>query len=351
MKRFDFLQPRSLDEALAAWTPGAAWLGGGTNLVDLMKIGVAEPERVIDIARLPGLDRIEALPDGSVRIGALVRNSDLADDADFARRFPMVAEAILSGASGQLRNAATLAGNLMQAPRCPWFQNPTAACNLRDPGSGCAALGQGNGAMAVLGWTEACIATNPSDLCVPLAALGAVVEVQGPEGAREIAFAELHRLPGPETPPGTALRPGELILALRLPPGAAEFAAHARYLKVRDRTSFAFATVSAAAALQPAGGRIAAARLALGAVAAKPWRVPEAEALLIGQAPDPALFDRAAAVALAGALPSAGNGWKIALARRAAARALAMAAAGTPARMPALPASPFGDPAGDAIHG
>ncbi len=351
MKRFDFVQPASLDEALAAWEPGAAWLGGGTNLVDLMKTGALQPSRLIDITRLPGLTEVETLADGGTRIGALVRNADLADHPDFARRFPMVAEALLSGASGQLRNAATVAGNLMQRTRCAFFQDPNAACNRRDAGSGCDAHGSAEETFAVMGWSAGCIATNPSDFCVPLAALDAVVEVQGLDGRREIPLAEFHLLPDDTPERETALNPGDLILAVRLPAGATGFSKHSRYLKIRDRTSFAFATASAAAALGMEGGRIAEARLALGAVAAKPWRVAEAEALLAGRTPDAALFARAAEAALAGAEPSADNAWKIDLARRTAARALSMAAAGTPDRMPALPASVFGSAAPCATAG
>ncbi len=343
MKVFDYSRPATVREAIAAWTGTAAYLGGGTNLVDLMKVGVALPDRVIDLARLPGLDRIETLEGGGARIGARVSNADLAHDAGFAARFPMVAEALLSGASGQLRNAATVGGNLMQHTRCAYFQDPGSACNRRVPGAGCAARGGDDGGMAVLGWSDACIATNPSDFCVPLAALDAVVEVEGPDGRREIAFADFHRLPGDTPDRETALVPGEIVLALRLPAAAALFRDNARYVKLRERTSYAFALVSAAAALRLDGGRIVEARLALGAVAAKPWRVPAAEELMAGQAPGAELFARAASVAMEGAMASGANGHKIELARRIAIRALTLAAAGTPSRMPALPASPFGD--------
>jgi xanthine dehydrogenase YagS FAD-binding subunit len=343
MNRFDYARPASVDEAIAAWTPGAAWLGGGTNLVDLMKTGVVAPGKVIDLRHLAGLARIEMLPDGSARIGAMVRNADLAHDPQFAGAFPMVAEALLSGASGQLRNAATVGGNLMQRTRCAYFQDAHSACNRRVPGAGCDALQGDNSGLAVLGWSAACIATNPSDFCVPLAALDAVIEVQGPDGKRDIPFADFHRLPGDTPERETALEPGELIVALRLPATAAAFAAHSRYLKIRERTSFAFALVSAAAALRIEGGRIAEARLALGAVAARPWRLPAAEAVLVGQEPGLEAFARAADAAVKGARPSGDNGHKIELARRAAIRALTLAAAGTPARMPALPASLFGD--------
>jgi xanthine dehydrogenase YagS FAD-binding subunit len=343
MKLFDYTRPASVAEAIAAWAPDAAYLGGGSNLVDLMKIGAAEPAKLIDLNRLPGLDRIEVLSDGSTRIGALVRNADLAHDEGFATAFPMVAEALLSGASGQLRNVATVGGNLMQASRCAYFQDPLSACNRRAAGTGCAAIGGETHNHAVLGWSTSCIATNPSDFAVALAALEAVVEVQGPKGLREIAFADFHLLPGDHPEKVTALEPGELILAVRLPAAAAGFRTNARYLKIRERTSFAFALISAAAALRLEAGRIVEARLALGAVAAKPWRSAAAEALLIGQPPGAALFARAAAVALDGAAASGDNAYKIDLARRTAARALTMAAAGTPSRVPALPASPFGD--------
>jgi len=350
MKSFDLIRPATVQEAIAAWEPGASWLAGGTNLVDLMKTGALEPGKLIDLGRLEVLRDVETLPDGSMRIGALVSNADLADNPEILRRYPMVAEALLSGASGQLRNMATVAGNLMQRTRCAYFQDPHAACNRRAPGTGCDAREGENANLAVLGWSDACIATNPSDFCVPLAALDAVVEVAGPSGEREIAIGDFHLLPGDTPERETALQPGELIVALRLPAAGTRFAANARYLKVRERTSFAFAIASCAAALRMEGGRIAEARFALGALAAKPWRVSEAEALLAGQAPDAALFERAASAALAGATASGDNAWKIELGRRTAARALAMAAAGTPQRMPALPASVFAAQAGEPAH-
>jgi len=342
MNRFDYVRPASVQEAVAAASqPGSAFLAAGTNLLDLMKVGVARPERVVDISKLPGLDGIEWLPDGGVHVGALVRNADLAYDARFARTFPSVAEALLSGASPQLRNAATIGGNLMQRTRCSYFHDLAGACNRRTPGSGCDAREGENRLHAVLGWSEHCIATHPSDLCVPLAALDAVAELAGPEGTREIAVDALHALPGSTPERETALMPGELIVAMRLPAEAASFARHARYLKLRERTSYAFAVVSAAAALRIEGGTIAGARLALGGVAAKPWRAREAEALLANASPGPEAFARAAAAALEAARPSGANGFKIELARRLVARALALAAEGTPERMPALPASPF----------
>ncbi len=342
MNRFDYLRPASVAEAVAAGAePGAAYLAAGTNLLDLMKGGITRPSRLVDVTRLPGLDGIETLPDGSVRIGALVSNADLAHDGDFARRFPAVAEALLSGASAQLRNAATVGGNLLQRTRCPYFYDVASACNKREPGSGCDALGGENRLHAVLGWSESCIATNPSDLCVPLAALDAIVEIEGRNGRRDVPLTEFHRLPGDTPHIETVLHPGELIVAVRLPAEAASFAGHARYLKVRERTSYAFAVVSAAAALRIEGGTIKAARIALGSVSLKPWRAVEAEAALAGAAPGPESFRKAADLALAEARPSGDNAFKIELARRIVIRALTLAAAGTPARMPALPASPF----------
>ncbi len=246
MNAFDFVAPRTLADALAAGAEqGAAYLAGGTNLVDLMKAGVSRPARVIHLGRLEGLDRIEALPDGGVRIGALVRNADLANDARFAASFPLIAEATLSGASAQLRNAATLGGNLMQRTRCPYFFDPASACNKRSPGQGCDAKDGETRHAAILGASEACVATHPSDLCAALVALDAVVEIAGPSGRREIALDDFHRLPGDTPNQDTELQAGELILAVRLPAEARAFAGHQRYLKARDRVSYAFALASA----------------------------------------------------------------------------------------------------------
>jgi xanthine dehydrogenase YagS FAD-binding subunit len=353
MKNFDYVRPASVQDAVAAASePGAAYLAAGTNLLDLMKGGVTGPRRLVDISRLPDLDRIEEMPDGSVRIGALVRNADLAHEPSFARRFPAVAEALLSGASAQLRNAATTGGNLMQRTRCAYFYDTAAACDKRAPGSGCDALGGENRLHAILGWSENCIATHPSDFCVPLVALDAIVEVEGKAGRREVPLEAFHRLPGHTPERESVLEPGEMIVAVRLPIEAAEFAAHARYLKVRERTSYAFAVVSAAAMLRLENDTIVEARLALGGVALKPWRCREAEAVLAGgRAADTALFQRAADAALAGAKPSGDNAFKIELARRIVMRALSAAAHGTPARVPALPASPFASVSGDVVHG
>jgi xanthine dehydrogenase YagS FAD-binding subunit len=260
-----------------------------------------------------------------------------------------VAEALLSGASAQLRNAATVGGNLLQRTRCGYFYDPASACNKREPGAGCDARDGENRSHAVLGWSEACIATHPSDFCVPLVALDAVVEIEGRTGRREVAVEALHRLPGDTPERESALEPGDLIVALRLPSEARAFAEHARYLKVRERTSYAFAIVSAAAALRIEQGTIRDARLALGGVAAKPWRARAAEDILAGASPDPAAFRRAAMAALVDAKPSGDNQFKIELARRILVRALMLAAAGTPQRIPALPASPFSSVPG-ALH-
>jgi xanthine dehydrogenase YagS FAD-binding subunit len=351
MKTFEYFRPTNVREAVAAASePGAAYLAAGTNLVDLMKGGITAPERLVDISHLRGLDRIEDLADGGVRIGALVRNADLAHDTSFARCFPMVAEALLSGASAQLRNAATVGGNLLQRTRCAYFYDVASACNKRAPGSGCDARGGDNKLHAIMGWSESCIATHPSDFCVPLVALDAVVEIEGRTGRREIALEKFHRLPGNEPDRESVLEPGEMIVAVRLPPAAKDFAAHSRYVKVRERTSYAFAVVSAAAGLRVENDRIVEACVALGGVAAKPWRAREAERILAGARADAAHFHRAAEAALAEAKPSGDNGFKIELARRIVVRALALAAAGTPERLPALPASPFASVSGDVIH-
>jgi xanthine dehydrogenase YagS FAD-binding subunit len=350
MKSFDYVRPATVAEAVAAAAqPGAVYLAAGTNLLDLMKGDVSRPDRLVDVTHLDGLDRIETLADGSLRIGALVSNADLAHDVEFARSYPAVAEALLSGASAQLRNAATVGGNLLQRTRCAYFYDTASRCNKREPGSGCDAREGENRGHAVLGWSESCIATHASDFCVPLVALDAVVEVEGRSGRREFALDELHRLPGDAPERETMLEPGDLIVAVRLPPAARAFASHARYLKVRERTSYAFAVVSATAALRIESGRIAEARLALGGVAAKPWRARAAEDVLRNVAPTVDAFQEAAWRALADAKPSGDNAFKIELARRIVVRALLLAAAGSPARIPALPASPFASTSG-AIH-
>jgi xanthine dehydrogenase YagS FAD-binding subunit len=351
MNRFDYIRPATVSEAVAAAAvPGSAYLAAGTNLLDLMKGGIVSPKRLIDVGRLPGLDRIEPLPDGGVRIGALVRNVDLAHDAGVSKRFPAVAEALLSGASAQLRNAATVGGNLLQRTRCAYFYDPASACNKRHPGAGCDARGGENRLHAVLGWSQSCIATHPSDFSVPLAALDAAVEIEGPAGRREVALEEFHLLPGTTPERESVLMPSELVIAVRLPGAATRFAGHARYLKLRERTSYAFAVVSAAACLHIENGVIAEARLALGGVAAKPWRARAAEATLAGACPNSEHFRDAAEAALAEAHPAGDNAFKIELARRIVVRALALAAAGTPERVPALPGSPFTPISGGTLH-
>jgi xanthine dehydrogenase YagS FAD-binding subunit len=347
MNDFEYIRPATVSDAIAAAAaPDAAYLASGTNLLDLMKGGISRPKRLVDVTRLPGLDRVERLADGGIRIGAMVRNADLAHDPDFAKSYPAVAEALLSGASAQLRNAATIGGNLLQRTRCGYFYDTASACNKREPGAGCDARHGENRLHAVLGWSEACIATHPSDFCVPLVALDAVVEIEGRGGRREIALETLYRLPGDTPERETVLEPGDLIVALRLPGEARTFAAHARYLKVRERTSYAFAMVSAAAGLKVEAGRIREARLALGGVAAKPWRARPAEQILAGARADAVTFRRAAEAALSEAKPSGDNLFKIELAKRIIVRALTLAAAGTPARIAALPASPFASASG-----
>jgi xanthine dehydrogenase YagS FAD-binding subunit len=342
MNRFEYVRPGTIAQAVAeASAQGAAYLAAGTNLVDLMKGGVMRPCLLVDVTHLPGLDDIDYLPDGGVRIGAMVRNADLAHDPEFAGRFPAIAEALLSGASAQLRNMATAGGNVLQRTRCAYFHDLAGPCNKRAPGSGCGAIGGDTRAHAILGWSASCIATHPSDFCVPLAALGAVVEIAGAAGRRDVTLEDFHCLPGTTPERESVLAPGELIVALRLPADAASFAGHARYLKIRDRTSYAFAVVSAAAALRLRDGVIAEARLALGGVALKPWRARQAEALLAGARMGVDAFRQAADLALVDARPCGGNAYKIELARRIIVRALTLAAAGTPGRVAALPASPF----------
>jgi xanthine dehydrogenase YagS FAD-binding subunit len=277
-----------------------------------MKLGVATPELLVDVRRLTS-DRVEELPDGGLRIGAAVPNSELAVDRTIRRRYPLLSEALLSAASGQLRNLATTGGNLLQRTRCVYFQDLTTPCNKRDPGSGCSALEGHQRDSAILGATDACIATHPSDMAVAMAALDAVVHVQGPEGQRSIRLTELHRLPGDRPERDTVLEHGELITAVDLPPLA--FATNSRYRKVRDRASYAFALVSVAAALDVEGGNVRAVRIALGGVAHKPWRAGTAEQALLGAPATVASFRIAADAELASARPVPGNAFKVALAR------------------------------------
>jgi xanthine dehydrogenase YagS FAD-binding subunit len=307
--------------------PQAKFLGGGTNLVDLMRMGVEQPAQLVDINRLPLTTVVELPNNGGVRIGALVRNSDLAENDLIKSRYPVLSEALLSGASPQLRNAATTGGNLLQRTRCYYFYDPAfPMCNKRVPGSGCGALEGYNRIHAILGQSEQCIATHPSDMCVALAALEAIVRVQSPQGERTIAFEEFHRLPGDTPNVETNLQPNELITAVDLPP--LPFAARSHYLKVRDRASYAFALVSVAAVLETDGSVIKSARLALGGVAHKPWRARKAEQALTGQQPNERCFRAAAEAELAEAKGYKYNSFKIELAKRAVVQAL-----GTVAKM------------------
>jgi xanthine dehydrogenase YagS FAD-binding subunit len=302
--------------AVAAAGPDAMYLGGGTNLVDLMRLGVERPARLIDVARLPA-EIVET--DGGLRVGAAVRNSDLAADPRVRERYPLLSEALLHGASGQLRNLATVGGNLLQRTRCPYFQDTTKPCNKRDPGSGCPARAGEHRNLAILGHSEACVATHPSDMAVALAALGATVHVSGPDGERTIPIPGLHRVPGDEPWRDTVLAPGELITALTLGPPPA---GRGRYRKVRERSSFAFALVSVAAQLDVDAGRVRECRIALGGVAHVPWRAERAEAALRGQPATEAAFAAAADDELSAAEPLRDNGYKVPLARNVIVRTL-----------------------------
>src|SRR3989454_1072765 len=309
--RYERASDASTAIAMLAQAPEGAFLGGGTNLVDLMKLGVTQPETLIDVSHLP-YDRVELLPDGSVRIGAAVRNSDLAADRTIRTRYPMLAQALLAGASGQLRNLATTGGNLLQRTRCVYFQDVSKPCNKREPGSGCPAREGYNRNLSVLGASEACVATHPSDMAVALVALDAVIRVLGPNGERTIPLTDFHRLPGDEPQRDTMLEHGELITAVDLPPLA--FATHSYYRKVRDRASYAFALVSVAAAIDVADGIVRDVRIAFGGVAPAPWRARKAEAVLRGAAATEEVFRQAADAELADAQPLPGNAFKVPLA-------------------------------------
>jgi xanthine dehydrogenase YagS FAD-binding subunit len=329
MIRFDYARPSAVQEAVEAGSGAhVAYLAGGTNLVDLMKESVARPLQVVDINRLP-LGQITELDGGGLRLGALATNSDTAYHPLVQARYPLLAQAILAGASPQLRNAATNGGNINQRTRCYYFYDVDTPCNKREPGTGCGAIGGVNRIHAILGTSAQCIATHPSDMAIALAALEAQVQVTGPQGDRTITFAEYYRLPGDEPWRDNTLQPGELVTAIDLPDD--DFATNYTYLKLRDRLSYAFALVSVAVAIRlEEDGTIAEARVALGGVAHKPWRVPSAEALLRGRRPDDAAFGEVAAAILAGAAGHGENDFKVELARRAVIRALAQAAAGTP---------------------
>jgi xanthine dehydrogenase YagS FAD-binding subunit len=309
--RYERAADASSAVALVSRTPDAVFLGGGTNLVDHMRLGVRHPGLLVDITRLP-YDRVEPLPDGGVRVGATVRNADLAADRTIRARYPLLAQALLAGASGQLRNLATTGGNLLQRTRCVYFQDTSTPCNKREPGTGCSARDGYQRDLAVLGASQACWATSPSDMAVALAALGATVRVQGMGGERTIPIVDFYRLPGEEPQRDTVLQHGELITAVDLPP--LPFATRSHYRKVRDRSSYAFALVSVGAALDVADGTVRDIRLALGGVAHKPWRAALAEAALRGGPATEEAFSRAADAELASAEPLPGNAFKVPLA-------------------------------------
>jgi xanthine dehydrogenase YagS FAD-binding subunit len=325
MNSFSYTRAADVASALRviAAEPTAKLIAGGTNLVDLMKENVERPTRLVDITHLPLAD-IQRTKEGGLRIGALATNADVAYNELVERDYPLLAQAILHGASAQLRNMASVGGNLMQRTRCSYFYDTATPCNKRTPGAGCSAIEGFNRYHAILGTSEHCIATNPSDMSVALLALDAVILVVGPRGERSIPIAEFHRLPG-ETPNiDTNLKPDEMITAVDLP--AKGFAGHYEYLKIRDRTSYAFALVSVAAALEMNGGRISEARLALGGVAHKPWRRKESEELLNGKPAARDNFQKAAEALLYGAKGFGHNDFKIELAKRAVVRALTQAA-------------------------
>jgi xanthine dehydrogenase YagS FAD-binding subunit len=332
MHTFEFIRPADSAAAikLAAQSKTAQqgavvrFVAGGTTLLDLMKLDVETPARLIDINHLP-LDKIEPTRDGGLKIGATVRNSDLAYHPTVQRDYAVLSQSILSGASAQLRNMATTAGNLLQRTRCMYFRDTAMPCNKREPGTGCSAITGSNRMLAVLGTSEHCIANNPSDMCVAMAALEATIHVQGPKGSRAIPIGEFHLLPGSTPHRETVLEPGDLITHVTLPPprqGNKQV-----YLKLRDRASYEFALASAAVVITVAGGKVTWSRIALGGVATKPWRSPEAEAVLVGKPANAASFRKAAEAAMRNAKPQSENGFKIELAKRCLTHALRMASA------------------------
>ena len=321
MNPYSYVRPEDVDGAVAtlAQAPNAAYLAGGTNLVDLMKLEVMTPDVLVDVRRLTS-ERVEDLEDGGVRVGAAVPNSVLAADRKIRTRYPALSQALLAGASGQLRNLATTGGNLLQHTRCVYWQDVTTPCNKREPGSGCSAIEGRNKHHAIFGASEHCIATHPSDMAVAMAALDAFVNVHGPDGVRRIPIEELHRLPGDEPDRDTTLEHGELITSVDLPP--TRFFAKSKYRKVRERASYAFALVSVAAALDVEDGVVRDVRIALGGVAHKPWRATEAEEALRGEPATGANFRSAAEIELEEAEPLSGNAFKVPLARNVIARTL-----------------------------
>jgi xanthine dehydrogenase YagS FAD-binding subunit len=333
MHTFEFIRPA--DQATAIATAAQAktaqqgadvrFVAGGTTLIDLMKLNVETPARVLDINRFP-LDKIEATPDGGLKIGATVRNSDLAYHPTVQRDYAVLSQAILSGASAQLRNMATTAGNLLQRTRCVYFRDTAMPCNKREPGTGCPAITGANRTLAILGTSDQCIATNPSDMCVAMAALEATIHITGPKGSRSVPIGDFHLLPGNTPQRETVLEPGDLITHVTLPPPIA--GSKQVYLKLRDRASYEFALASAAIVLNVTGGKVTRARVAMGGVGTKPWRSPEAEAVLTGKTADDANFRRAADAALRDAKRQSENGYKVELARRCVTHALRTAVTG-----------------------
>src|SRR5262245_10905995 len=332
MHTFKFVRPPDSQAAItmasqaktAQQGADVRFIAGGTTLLDLMKLNVETPSRLLDINRLT-LGKIEATPEGGLSIGATVRNSDLAYHPTVQRDYAVLSQAILSGASAQIRNMATTAGNLLQRTRCVYFRDTAMPCNKREPGTGCSAITGTNRMLAVLGTSDQCIATNPSDMCVAMAALEAVIHVRGPKGVRAIPIGDFHLLPGSTPQRETVLEPGDLITHLTLPPPVA--GSRQLYLKLRDRASYEFALASAAVVLTVAAGKVTRARIALGGVGTKPWRSPDAESALVGQSADAASFRKAADAAMRGAKPQSENGFKVELAKRCLAHALRTAAA------------------------
>ncbi len=326
MKSFTYQRAQSIQEATQKLMQARTEvIAGGTNLLDRMKVFLDEPDQLIDISRL-SFNQIQPTSQGGLRIGALVRNTQLADDATVRQNYPLLSRAILSGASQQIRNVATIGGNILQRTRCPYYYDTGFACNKRKPGSGCPAATGLNRMNAILGASDQCVAVHPSDMCVALAALDAIVEIEGAKGKRQIPFTDLHRLPGNQPQFDTVLQPGELITAVILPPMSA--AKSGVYLKLRDRSSYAFALVSVAAIVEISQNKIKTARLALGGVAHKPWRATAAEQFLIGKSVDDDTLQQAATLALQGAKPLAYNGFKVEMTKRAIRRAIGISANG-----------------------
>ena len=325
MRPYEYIRPTTAEEALRAIgnQSGARYLGGGTNLVDLMKEDVARPDKLVEVADLD-FQSVSRNDDGGYRIGAMLNNTDTANHPDIRKHYPLLTMTMLSAATEQIRNMATNAGNLLQRTRCPYFFETSMPCNKREPGSGCGALDGMNSLHAIFGWSESCVATNPSDMNIALAALGATVVVLQADGSeRRIPFGEFHRLPGNEPERDTTLLPGELIVAIDLAPP--RYAENYYYLKIRERSSYAFALVSVAAGLELEGGKITSVGLAMGGVAHKPWKLTEAEAYLRGKSPELTVFEAAAEVAMADAKPLEENAYKVEMGRRAIVRALVQA--------------------------